>query len=157
MKRPYLPILYIIIVAAIVGIIVNREQKNEPNPTPTPTETPTPRPENPLDDLIQVLTPHPEETVSSPLTITGKARGTWYFEASFPAILKDENGTILAQMPVQAQGDWMTEDFVPFSLSMTFSEPTTATGTLILQKDNPSGLPENDEQLEIPVRFAAYE
>jgi hypothetical protein len=27
-------------------------------------------------------------------------------------------------------------------------------GTLIMQKDNPSGLPEHDDAFEIPIRFA---
>lgn len=157
MKKPYLPVFYIIIVVMIIGVIITREKNRKPTPSPSLPEIPTSPTENSLDDIIQILTPHPDVTITSPLTITGKARGIWYFEASFPAILKDENGTILAQMPVQAQGDWMTEDFVPFSVSMIFSEPTTATGTLILQKDNPSGLPEHDQQLEIPIRFENYE
>jgi spore germination protein GerM len=54
----------------------------------------------------------------------------------------------------QAQGDWMTTNFVPFSSTLTFSTPTTPTGILVLQKDNPSGLPENDAEIRIPVRFA---
>jgi len=49
----------------------------------------------------------------------------------------------------------MTENFVPFAVSLAFDQPTTATGTLVLQKDNPSGLPENADEITIPVRFAA--
>ena len=35
--------------------------------------------------------------------------------------------------------------------------PATSTGTLVLQKDNPSGLPEHADELRIPVRFETAE
>jgi len=108
---------------------------------------------NELTDLIVVDSPRPNETVKSPITITGKARGTWYFEASFLVKIVDANNNVLGQISAQAQGDWMTEDFVPFSTQLEFSAPTTATGSLLLNKDNPSGLPENDKQLIIPIKF----
>jgi hypothetical protein len=105
-------------------------------------------------DLIVVETPRPGDTISSPLTISGQARGFWFFEASFPYELQDSNGTMIAQGPVQATGEWMTEEFVPFTVDITFpSQPTDSMGTLLLKKDNPSGLPENDDTLVIPVVF----
>lgn len=108
----------------------------------------------PANNLISVSAPLPDTVVSSPLTVGGQARGTWYFEASFPVILKDANGTVLAQVPAQAQSDWMTTDFVPFSATLTFTAPTTETGVLIFKNDNPSGDPARDMQIEVPVRFA---
>lgn len=110
-------------------------------------------PELSLNNLIQVRSPRPKEIVTSPFTVSGNARGNWYFEASFPVTLKDATGKTLAQTHAQAQGEWMTEEFVPFSVILTFPQPETETGTLILQKDNPSGLPEYDRQLEIQVKF----
>lgn len=104
-------------------------------------------------DLIHVNRPGKNELVTSPLTISGQARGTWYFEASFPVILISGNGDTLAVKPAQAQGEWMTADFVPFTLTLDFAAPATPGGTLILKKDNPSGLPEHDAELRIPVRF----
>lgn len=106
-------------------------------------------------DLITVNSPKPLAEVSSPVTITGQARGSWYFEASFPVTIEDANGNVLGAAPAQAQGDWMTERFVPFEATLTFSAPPTATGTLILKKDNPSGLPEHADQLRIPIKFTA--
>jgi spore germination protein GerM len=50
--------------------------------------------------------------------------------------------------------EWMTEEYVPFEATLSFNPPQTETGTLILSKDNPSGLPEHDDELRIPVRFA---
>ena len=109
--------------------------------------------QNDMSDLIIVDNPAPGQAVSSPLTITGKARGTWYFEADFPIKLFDANGNLIASHYGQAQGEWMTEDFVPFIAEIIFENPGTETGTIVLEKDNPSGLEENDAKIEIPVRF----
>lgn len=104
-------------------------------------------------DLITVSAPVPGSQIGNPLTVTGKARGPWYFEASFPVKLLDSNGTQLALKPAQAQGEWMTTDFVPFTVTLTYPTPATATGTLILMKDNPSGEAQFDDFLTIPVIF----
>jgi len=106
-------------------------------------------------DMIRLAHPRPNGTVESPLTIRGEARGTWYFEASFPVVLTNWDGLIIAEGFAEAQDDWMTEDFVPFTAELTFKKPELypERGTLILQKANPSGLPENDAALEIPISF----
>lgn len=112
---------------------------------------------NALDvaDRIRVATPRPSTAITSPLTITGEARGTWYFEATFPVRLADDYGTVLAEHYAQARGEWMTEDFVPFTATLAFTTPRSGRGTLILERSNPSGLPEHDAELRIPVWFNA--
>jgi len=112
----------------------------------------------PKEDLIQVESPRANEVISSPLIIKGKARGLWFFEASFPVILTDWDGRIIAQGIATAEGEWMTENFVPFEVALKFEKPASIKGvvnrgSLILKKDNPSGLPENDDALEIPVFY----
>jgi len=105
-------------------------------------------------DLIRVDTPRPNSEITSPLAIRGEARGYWFFEASFPIVLTDWDGLIIASGIATAQEDWMTEDFVPFTAELTFEKPGYSNrGSLILQRDNPSGLPENDDALEFPVSF----
>jgi len=47
----------------------------------------------------------------------------------------------------------MTEDFVNFTAELDFAIPDTPRGTLVLEKDNPSGLAENDDSLYIPIKF----
>jgi hypothetical protein len=132
----------------------------EPNPiTPNPTEnggtTNEDLPQEPAQNsMIRVTSPLPNASVRSPLTITGEARGGWYFEASFPVKILDANGKVLGQHYAEAQGEWMTNNFVPFRSTLTFSTPTTETGTLVLEKDNPSGLPENAAEIRIPIRFS---
>ena len=105
------------------------------------------------NDFIRVETPHPSDIVESPLLVKGEARGPWYFEDSFPVEIEDADGNILAQVPAQASGEWMTEDFVPFEVTLDFTTPAEGNGRLILRKDNPSGLPEHADELRIPVRF----
>ncbi|MDP3794962.1 MAG: Gmad2 immunoglobulin-like domain-containing protein [bacterium] len=102
---------------------------------------------------IRVIVPVSGERIESPLLVSGQARGPWYFEASFPVRLFDGNGRELAVEPAQAQGEWMTIEFVPFTVILNFSAPATETGTLILEKDNPSGLPEHADSVSIPIRF----
>ena len=104
--------------------------------------------------MIRVTIPEPDAIVRSPLTVTGEARGNWYFEASFPVKILDANGKQLGVRIAQAQGEWMTTNFVPFSTIVNFSTPTTQTGTIVFQKDNPSGLPEHDAEVRIPIRFS---
>ncbi|HSE56469.1 MAG TPA: Gmad2 immunoglobulin-like domain-containing protein [Candidatus Paceibacterota bacterium] len=109
------------------------------------------------ENLIVVTTPTPNQEITSPVTISGRARGNWYFEASFPIEVLDANGKQLGIAPAQAQGEWMTEEFVPFSLTLPFTKPTTETGTIVLHKDNASGEPQFDDELRIPVRFKTAE
>jgi len=104
-------------------------------------------------NLIRINNPRPNDLVESPLFIKGEARGFWFFEADFPVKLFDGNGFLLGITPAQAQGDWMTEDFVSFQTTLLFAVPSTPKGRLILEKDNPSGLPEQADELIIPVYF----
>ena len=105
-------------------------------------------------DLITTTSPRPLSKVENPILIEGKARGYWFFEASFPIMLLNEEGEVLIQHYIMTKDDWMTEEFVTFSTSIEYpAQKEGSKGTLILMKDNPSGLPEFDDQLEIPVIF----
>ena len=108
-----------------------------------------------IDNRLAILdNPLAGSIITSPVTISGQARGEWFFEASFPIKIIDANNKILAMAPAQAQDDWLTDDFVPFKAIIDFSQPTTSTGFIILLKDNPSGLPEHDAEVKIPVQFS---
>ncbi len=102
-------------------------------------------------DLIQIKSPMPGETVGKEFKITGKARGNWYFEASFPIELTTPDGQVLGGGIGQAKGNWMTEDFVEFSGEMQTPSAFYGPAILILKKDNPSGMPENDASVSIPI------
>ncbi|HSD12348.1 MAG TPA: Gmad2 immunoglobulin-like domain-containing protein, partial [Patescibacteria group bacterium] len=105
------------------------------------------------DDMLRLTTPREGEVVTSPLEVRGEARGKWYFEAQFPVKLLDADGRVIASTAAHADGDWMTDEFVPFTATLTFDKPAAVTGTLVLEKDNPSDLPQNDDSRSIPVRF----
>ncbi|MEK7661988.1 MAG: Gmad2 immunoglobulin-like domain-containing protein [Patescibacteria group bacterium] len=107
-----------------------------------------------LSDLIQVSYPKPGQKITSPLKISGKARGYWFFEASFPVILTDWDGKIIAEHYAKAEGEWMTEEFVSFTSEIKFEKPAYGErGFLILKKDNPSDRRELDDSISIPVNF----
>lgn len=105
---------------------------------------------NATSDNIVVDLPFPGSVTGKEFTITGKARGTWFFEASFPIEVLDKNGKSLVQTHAQAQGDWMTTEFVPFKAAITIPKTYTGKATLILKKDNPSGLPEKEASISFP-------
>lgn len=106
-----------------------------------------------MRDLIVVDNPRPNQAVRSPLVISGRARGTWFFEASAPVRILDEQGNLLAEKYIEAKGEWMTQDFVDFEGKISFDPAGSRKGMLILEKDNPSGLPENIQELQKPVQF----
>jgi hypothetical protein len=138
-----------------------------PVPSPSPSEPATPAAEEPvlpqgtyktkqghLDRVRDIAFVNMVDgRVQSPLLIVGEAR-LWYFEASFPVKLLNESGREIATGYASADGDWMTEDWVPFTAELTFApQPSGSRGMLVFEKDNPSGLPENDDRIEIPVIF----
>jgi hypothetical protein len=156
MNKSYVTIVVLlIIVIGVAGLysIGKLPGMSKPDEMATTTSNQTGTSTKPIaTDHLRVNGITENAVIKSPLTITGEAKG-WYFEASFPVKVLDANGKVIAQGPAQAQSDWMTADFVPFKITLTFSAPTTPTGTLVFEKDNPSGLPENSESVKVPVRF----
>ncbi len=106
-------------------------------------------------DLIIVEEPAPGGYISSPLSIKGSARGFWFFEASFPVKLYNQEGDLISSGVAQAQDDWMSEDFVPFTAELEFTNPGYEKGEIVFEKDNPSGLLENYDEFRMPVLFNA--
>lgn len=105
-------------------------------------------------DLIRVASPIDNEVLTSPVAISGVARGTWYSEAVFPVKLLDGTGNEVATGQAHASSDWMTTDFVPFTATLTYiTVPVTSCGTLVLSNDNPSGDPAKSKSVEIPVNI----
>lgn len=109
-----------------------------------------------IPDLIEIKSPTPGQLVNQPISLSGKARGYWFFEASAPVTVTNWDGLILGEGYITATENWMTEDFVPFTGELSFTPETnsySATGTLIFRKDNPSGLPENDQAFEMTIQL----
>jgi len=66
-------------------------------------------------------------------------------------MVQDENGDKVGIGQMQAKGDWMTTDLVNFTADITIDQAYSGPATLVLLKDNESGLPQNDDSLEIPI------
>jgi hypothetical protein len=150
--KTFFLILGLVVVLAAAAVFGYSWSKPVATASPVASASPTATPDN----MIVIDQPKEGSQISSPLKVTGKARGNWYFEASFPVILTDWDGKIIAQVPAQAKGDWMTTDWVPFEATLTFTDPGAVVSSrcfLILKKDNPSGLPANDDSREITVFF----
>lgn len=165
-------ILLILLSLTLVGLLVYRmnatrvgqirpvtdETKlREKTPTPTQESSPTT-----YKDLVEIFSPLPNSVISlsSPVTnleVKGRARGTWFFEASFPVKLLNTTGDTIATGIAQADGEWMTTEFVGFTATLSIRSTINQTGVigaLVLQKDNPSGEPEQEDTFIVPVQFA---
>lgn len=161
--------LLIILVVALVGgaIWVWNSRSEQFVVTDEPSETSEPD-ETDISDqsivgipgLIVIDDPKSGQTVSEPITLSGEARGYWFFEATAPVTVTNWDGLILGEGYITAEGDWMTEDFVPFTGELSFTPEITtysATGTLIFSKANASGLPEHDRAFEMNVILPTLE
>lgn len=102
-------------------------------------------------EAITIENPFPGAVTGKSFTVMGKARGMWYFEASFPIELRDQNGKVIATGIAQAQGDWMTTEFVPYKAQISAPNSYMGAATLVLKKDNPSGLPDKDASMLVPI------
>ena len=160
-----IPLALVVIVAIAVSALrlgpkdsADTNQPTANQPTATDTSNPTAVDSGNQEakkELIVVDVPKENAVIKSPLTIKGKARGNWYFEADFPVRLVDSTGKEIGRSTATAQGEWMTENFVPFTSTLSFNTSTAGRGTLILEKNNPSGLAENADELRIPVSWGA--
>ncbi|MBX4199093.1 Gmad2 immunoglobulin-like domain-containing protein [Candidatus Parcubacteria bacterium] len=103
---------------------------------------------------IVITKPKLGDKITSPLTVTGRAKGGWYFEASAPVMVIDTNGKVLGRGTITAQGDWMqATGTVPFTGTIVFSGNTSNEGAVVFMNDNPSGLEANARYYAVPIFF----
>ncbi len=157
------------LIIAVAGILVaffilNIIRKHSEPIVPV-TETPSPVTEIPSGPkelaissekgiVIYVTVPDPDISYASPLPISGRAPGNWFFEASAPVTLTNWDGLIIGEGHIEAVGNWMTTDYVPFTGSLVFSGDTLyERGFLIFNKDNPSDLPENADSAQMTIKI----
>lgn len=150
--KAVLSVMALLAVAATVWIVHLYAQGPERPAGETRKLTETAR-----GDLIRVRSPQPNEEVSSPLVVEGIARGRWFFEGDFPITLLDDKGNVITRSFASALSDWMTDDLVPFRAQLEFTADAGTRVVLILHKDNPSGVPEYDDQLALPLVVAGAE
>jgi len=107
----------------------------------------------PSSNGIKLTSPVAGATVSSPLEISGEALGSWYFEGEFTVTMTDANGAEIATAVATAQGEWMTESYVPFTATIAFTKQSAQSGYLVLKKSNPSGQVANDQEYKVKINF----
>lgn len=150
--------------AVVLGIIVwslvtgaRVPARTAPRATTTPPavggQKPVPESEAPapLSARVTVDTPKKGSAVGTTFSVEGKAPGNWYFEASFPIQVRSEKGDVIGRGIAQAQSDWMTAELVAFKTTITIEGGYAGPARLILLRDNPSGLPEHDDAVEIDI------
>lgn len=136
-----LGLLLVLIVVGVVLVMV-----------PSPADAPTTEELSPLAARVTLDTPPAGSTVGSTFTISGKAPGNWYFEASFPVEVLSAGGEVVGRGIATAQSDWMTVEDVAYSASVSVDN-YKGDATLKLMRDNPSGLPENDDSRSFSIHI----
>ena len=111
---------------------------------PNATLAPSPKLEKPLSN----------SKITSPLKVTGTVPAGWMFEGSCPIKLLDSENQVIAQTTAKeiTPGSWQSEKDIPFTATLIFKTDTTK-GFLVIENDNPSGLPENSQSYMIPIKF----
>lgn len=99
---------------------------------------------------IAVRNPQPYDIVGDNFRLVGLGGA---FESQLgSARLTDRNGTVLAQiLPMEVPGTGFL--FTLFDFPVTYGVPGTAEGVLTVDAENPSGLPENDFRVTVPLTF----
>ncbi len=118
---------------------------NSPTPGATPIES---------NSGIAVSLPKPNETVSSPLKITGLVNGNGWtgFEGQVGMVkLFDSAGKQLALGILTTTTEWTS---LPTSFQTTLNFSTNATaGKLVFHNENASGDPSRDKTFMVLVKF----
>lgn len=104
---------------------------------PQPAEAPETAEASGVTDVI-ITTPSSGARVTSPVVVEGTAPGDWYFEAQFVGQLRAADGTVLAEAPARARGEWMTEAPVPYRAEFTLDVTQDTPATIVLQEDMPA-------------------
>lgn len=99
---------------------------------------------------LAVRSPQPFDIVGDSFLLCGF--GSAFEGVVGSATLTDRNGTVLAKIsPMFVPGSGSL--FTLFDFPVTYGVPVTAEGTLTVEADNPSGLPENELRVAVPLTF----
>lgn len=105
---------------------------------------------------ITVVKPSPNQTVSSPLRISGYVnQGGWIgFEGQVGTVkILDDKDQMIALGILKATSEW-TKPLVHFETILDFIPPSGGTGTLLFANENPSGLPDKEKEFRMPIKFS---
>lgn len=104
-------------------------------------------------DVVLVLDPDSGDTIGCGVTVMGTVPSSWVFEDNFPISVEDPEGNDVMAGYAKSYGDSMSQDKVDFSGSIKCIGVNCYSGDvfLVIHKENPSGLTENDDSVRIPL------
>ncbi len=148
----------ILIVEAIVGVLIligaiflllPKEKAAAPVTEPSPSPSIT------VSSGIEIFSPKVNETILSPLKITGVVNGNGWsgFEGQVGTVrLLDNGGNELAKGVLKATTEW-TQLPTQFETTITFTATSGSLGSLVFKNENASGDPVRDKTFTLPVTF----
>lgn len=145
--------IIVILALIIIGFIAYSFYKKPVTTTPNVIVTPvTPAISGDTGNFVS-FSIAPGATVSGTMTATGSVKGGYFFEANMGVKILDANKNVLKSTNGTATSDWMTSGPVSFTTNLDFTGIPAGQGFIRLHNDNPSGMPENDRFIDIPVVF----
>lgn len=144
-------LILLVIIIVLAWVLFSTPALVEAPTTSTSTPTTPVATSGALHERVIVTSPKANSAVGKTFVVSGSAPGNWYFEAVFPIQVRDKDNNKIAQSFATAQGEWMTTDQVTFTATVTLTGSYSGPATVVLLRDNPSGLPENDDALEVPI------
>lgn len=98
---------------------------------------------------IELTTPRPNDSITSPLPIRGKALGSWYDGSTLEVRVLDIHRDEIAKGEANTANYTNQIKFAPFSGTVTFEKPVFGTiGSVIIVNKS-----DDTKSLEIPVAF----
>ncbi|MDQ3075805.1 MAG: Gmad2 immunoglobulin-like domain-containing protein [bacterium] len=160
-----------VIVLVIVGVIIFFLQRKAPVVV-APEETPvvevpiveepskeepivTTIPNRPMSgnvaDLVSFSIKPNTKVPKGILSYRGSIKGAYFFEANILINILDANKKLLKASNAMATTEWMTVEPVEFEGNISFAGLPSGPAYFEIHNDNPSGLPENDKSVLIPI------
>lgn len=139
MTKKYIIIGLIILLVAFTGIFYLINQKKEV----------------PIVKNIEIYNITSGQAVSSPLTVKGRVTGGHWtgFEGQVGTVeLVSSDGERFGLAILNATSDWMK---IPtnFEAILSFEAPKDSNVFLVFHNENPSGMPDREEVMNLPVKF----
>lgn len=142
MSQKLLVILLLFILTLGVGYYFLREKLPEDNSLKTEKGIP-----------LELIYPQPNTEVGCEFELSGKISNQWFFEGSFPVSIVVDGKTVLETQALTEE-EWTKEGDISFYSKIKCDSGCVGSGNIVLKKDNPSDLPENDDSFSIPVTFS---
>ena len=139
--------LTIIILGAAYSLSKNNTSTVDKNPLPVVIEREILGNKN---DLVS-FSVLPNSKVQGVVSYRGIIKGGYFFEANIRVAVADKDGKVIKQSNAMATTDWMTAGPVSFEGNIDFSGLPKGEAYIKIENDNPSGLPQNDKSVSVPV------